>query len=138
VEQFSYLLPHLKFPVGFAHGPLNTNKEKVPKEYWDSDPNDLVKQFNEGKLPILIGTSCISTGTDIQSVKTMIYLMGGKSEIQVKQAFGRCTRIHKETNKTSCNVIDFNITNIPVLKRHASIRKSIYKDLYDDVSVLTM
>jgi superfamily II DNA or RNA helicase len=131
VEQFSKLLPFLRHKAGFAHGPLGDNKAKVPEPYWDSDPFALVEEFNAGKLPILVGTSCISTGTDIKAVKMLIYWQGGKSEIQVKQAIGRTTRLYP--GKTFCTVIDAKVYNVPVLESHAERRMEIYRELYPDV-----
>lgn len=128
VEQFTKLLPYLRHAVGFAHGPLSENKEKVPPEYWESDPTALVKDFNALKLPILVGTSCITTGTDIKAVKTLVYWQGGKSEIQVKQAIGRGTRLFP--GKTTCTVVDYNVKNIDILTKHAEARKEIYNELY--------
>jgi superfamily II DNA or RNA helicase len=134
VEQFTKLLPYLEYEAGFAHGPLSDNKKKVPEKYWDSNPNELVKKFNEGGLQILIGTSCISTGTDIKSVKSIIYLMGGKSGIQIRQAIGRGTR--KVEGKTFCNIIDFDVINNPIVHKHAQVRKNIYEDIYGPVEVV--
>jgi superfamily II DNA or RNA helicase len=62
----------------------------------------------------------------------MIYLMGGKSEIQVKQAVGRCTR--KVPGKDNCMVIDFDVVNIESQHRHAQTRKLIYEDIYGPVA----
>jgi superfamily II DNA or RNA helicase len=137
IEQFSKLLPYLKHEVGFAHGPLGANKKLIPEKYWESEPNDLVKRFNDGKLPILIGTSCISTGTDIKAVKTMIYLQGGRSEIQIKQAIGRGTRVIKGI-KTECNVFDFDVYSNDVTHRHANARREIYNDLYGPIEEVSL
>lgn len=135
VEQFTKLLPYLRHNVGFAHGPLTTNKDRVPKEYWDSDPNELVSDFNSGRIPILVGTSCISTGTDIRAVKTLIFWKGGKSEIDVKQSVGRATR--KVPGKTFCSVIDFDVSlgeeEKTVLERHVKARMKIYEELYPNL-----
>lgn len=128
IEQFTRLLPYLKYEAKFAHGPLGENKSKVPEKYWESDNAQLVKDFNDHKFPILVGTSCISTGTDIKSVKTMIYLQGGKSEVQVKQSVGRCTR--RTDTKNSCNIIDFDVSNVAVVSAHADARRVIYEDIY--------
>ena len=86
--------------------------------------------------PILIGTSCISTGTDIRSVKTMVYLKGGKSEIEVRQGVGRCTRLEKSLAKTACTVVDFDVENIEILHRHALARRKIFDDIYGPVEVI--
>lgn len=132
VEQFTKLFPYLRHVVGFAHGALNDdNRQKVPKEFWESDPAKLVDEFNSGKLPVLVGTSCISTGTDVQVVKMLVYWQGGKSEIQVKQAIGRGTR--RPPGKTQCTVVDFDVTNVPTLHKHTEAREKIYMELYPDV-----
>ncbi len=130
-EQFSKLLPYLRHKCLFAHGTLTEdNKQYVPLEYQKRDPNDLIEDFNNGKSKILIGTSCIGVGSDVKAVKSMIYLRGGMSEVEVKQSVGRCTRLFPEMNKTSCYVTDFDVSNIPALHRHALERGKIYADIY--------
>lgn len=131
VEQFTKLLPYLRHEVGFAHGTLADNKEKVPKEYWDSDNDALVKSFNDCKLPILVGTSCISTGTNIQPARALVYWKGGKSEIEVKQSIGRGTRLFP--GKDYFIVFDVDVYNQPTLHRHSDARREIYRDLYPDL-----
>lgn len=131
-EQFTNLLPYLRGDVRFAHGGVSAEtKTKIPEAYWESDPTALVDQFNDGKFPILIGTSCISTGTDIKAVKTCVYLQGGKSEIQIKQAVGRVTRLAKD--KTDCIFVDFDVENVDIMDRHAGVRRDIYNDIYGPV-----
>jgi superfamily II DNA or RNA helicase len=133
VEQFTKLLPFIKTNnVGFAHGPLVDNKSKVPEQYWESDVDQLVEDFNKNKLAVLIGTSCISTGTDIQTTKVLVYWQGGKSEIQVTQAVGRGTRI--AGGKKNFMVFDFEIDNIPTIKKQAQVRARIYNELYGPVT----
>lgn len=139
IEQFTRLLGALKHVAKFAHGPLQAgNVDKVPVEYRDDDPNDLVRRFNAREFPILVGTSCISTGTNILSVKTCIYLKGGKSEIEVKQGIGRCTRLMPEIGKTACTIVDFDVTNVSVLTKHAHERKKIYEEIYGPVNVVEL
>jgi superfamily II DNA or RNA helicase len=137
VEQFTKLLPYLRHTVGFAHGPLNEdNRPLVPEQFWTSDPQALVESFNSGKLPVLVGTSCISTGTDILTVKFLVYWQGGKSEIQVKQAIGRGTR--KCPGKTECTVVDIDVVNIPTVHNQAVARRAIYADLYPDIKTVVV
>jgi len=132
VEQIKHLMPYLNHATKFAHGGLTAeNRKNVPVIYHKSDPKELIAEFNAGKLPILVGTSCIAIGTDIQAVRCMIYLRGGKSEVEVKQSVGRVTRLFE--GKTECNVFDFNVTNIPKLKKHALARVDIYNDIYGPV-----
>lgn len=132
IEQFTRLYPYLRHVVGFAHGPLTPeNSQGLPKEFHKSDPTELVDQFNNLKIPLLVGTSCITTGTDILPVKMLIYWQGGKSETQVSQAVGRGTR--KFPGKTSCIVIDFDVEDIEVTNRHADERRAIYNSLYPNL-----
>lgn len=145
LEQFRFLLPYFKHQVKFAHGPLNKDTRKlVPTAYQDDDPNELVAAFNEGKFPILVGTSCIATGTDIQAVGAMIYLMGKSSEVKTKQAVGRSTRggvnsfvfYPNGNQKLDCIYVDYDVTNIESVHRHALIRKSFYDEIYGPVEIL--
>jgi superfamily II DNA or RNA helicase len=134
-EQFAHLLPHLKHPVKFAHGGVTaSNSELIPKEYHQSEPNELVEQFNNLEFPILVGTSCISTGTDIRSVRTIIFLMAGKSETQIRQSVGRGTRLFAD--KTEFKFFDFDVENIDIMHRHASERVTIYDNIYGPVKHL--
>lgn len=136
VEQFKYLLPNLRFNFGFAHGGVSKkNRESIPKEFWKSNPKKLVADFNEGKIPILIGTGCISVGTDMPPVGHLIFLQGGKSEIKVSQAIGRGTRIIPG-KKDSFMVTDFMINNVPVLKKHSLERMDIYRNIWDDIRII--
>jgi superfamily II DNA or RNA helicase len=129
IEQFTKLLPFLRYEARFAHGPLSAEqKAKVPSQYHDSEPKKLVEAFNRLEYPILVGTSCIATGTDIQAVQTCIYLRGGKSEVEVRQGVGRTTRLFP--NKKDCVFLDFCIDDVETLARHAMARKEIYQDLY--------
>lgn len=133
VAQFGFLLPLLKHEVGFAHGGSTDAKAKdsIPEEYQKSDPKELVRRFNAGDLPILVGTSCITTGTDIRPVKCVIFFRGGKSEIDVKQSIGRGTR--RPPGKEDFFFVDFDVPDNDVVTRHAQVRRNIYREVYPDV-----
>lgn len=125
LEQFTHLLPYFKSRVAFAHG--GDPKGVLPDAYRKSDPEALVDEFNAGELPVLVGTSCISTGTDVKANKVTMYLRGGKSEIEVFQgAVGRSTRLHEPVGKTSCDIVDFDVYNIDSLHRHTGERLKYY------------
>lgn len=129
LEQISQLLPHLRYEVRFAHGgATKANKAKIPSQFHDCDTTKLVEGFNAREFPILVGTSCIATGTDLRATGAMLYLRGGKSETEVKQGVGRCTRLFP--GKEDCIVIDFGVENVDTLARHAAARKEIYRDIY--------
>jgi len=128
IEQFGKLLPYLKHECDFAFGGLtDQNKSTIPQQYWDKEPDALVERFNSGESKLLVGTSCISTGTDIRPLKVLIYWQGGKSEVQVKQAIGRGTRV--VPGKTEFYVFDFDVYNIPTLHRHYKSRAEFYNEL---------
>jgi superfamily II DNA or RNA helicase len=134
VKQFRFLTPYLRHETKFAHGPLNSDNEgDVPEEHHTTDNGKLVKEFNDGKFPILVGTSAIGLGTNIKPARTLIYLMGGKSEVQVRQAVGRGTRL--VPGKTDCTIIDFDVANIELVHRHALERLEIYESIYPDVEI---
>ena len=130
MKQFSCLLTYLKHDVRFAHGGCSEeagNIDDIPPAYQKSDPTALVEGFNRGDFPILVGTSCVATGTDFLGVGAIIYLQGGQSEIQVKQCVGRGTRL--VDGKTDCYFIDFDV-DCDVTRRHALRRRAIYDNIY--------
>lgn len=95
-----------------------------------SDTDRICKDFNAGKIMCVVGTSAVSTGTNFKPVRLTINWQGGKAETKFKQGvIGRSTRIDKETGKTDCKIIDFRVNNIPMLKRHANARISLYKQV---------
>lgn len=137
IEQFTALLPFLHHKVAFAHGGVTAaNADKLPSAYHKSDPTALVKDFNAGMIPILVGTSCIGTGTDTRIVKHIINLVGGKSEIQLRQGVGRGTRL--APGKTDCLVTDFDVSNVDVLTAHAKARREIYAEVYAPAKEIDM
>lgn len=129
-SQFLALKDHITIPYKFAHGTVAADAKKIlPPEYWKCDVEAIVKEFNDGKLPCLIGTTAISTGIDLRPTGCLIYLQGGKSEIKIKQGVGRGTRpiAHKDLW-----VCDFKIVGSKMLENHADARVVIYKTLTRD------
>lgn len=129
VKQFKYLLPCLDgFRFGFAHGGVTKdNKSYLPQELYKSNPMELVKSFDGGEFPILVGTSCISTGTDIKSTSMIIDLVMNKSEIRARQAVGRGTRLFP--NKKDCMYFYFNVENVPKMKKYSQSLTNIFKTI---------
>jgi superfamily II DNA or RNA helicase len=135
IEQFAHIEPYLRHKCAFACGTLTPENEKyVQPQYREKDNSKLIREFNEGKIPILIGTSAISIGTNIKAVKTMIFLRGGRSPIDVPQSVGRCTRLVE--GKTDCVVIDFDVENIDICHRHAMARAELYESIYPSVEFI--
>lgn len=127
-RQFSLLLNHLQVPFEFAHGGASEDaKELIPKDYWESDTEGAVARFNAGETKVLIGTSAISTGVDLRPVGCLIYMQGGLSEIKIKQAIGRGTRV--TPGLKDFWVVDFIVRGSSVLERHAGVRADMYSEL---------
>jgi len=106
---------------------LKTKHEFICGATPQSKRSEIIKDFNEGSLMLLIGTSAISTGVDLKPASSLIYLQGGMSEIQVKQAIGRGTRIFP--GKTDLWVSDFMVLNSKHMERHTKARMRIYGTL---------
>jgi superfamily II DNA or RNA helicase len=144
VNQFPHLYPFLRHEPGFAHGGISDKKNKatVPPQFHKSDVKSLVKDLNDGNRSILVGTSCISIGTDIRTPKTIINLQGGISEPVIRQAVGRGTRLI-EGVKTEFNYFDYMVKVasadaefLSITERHAKERIRIYRDIYDNVRII--
>ena len=130
VDQIPYLESRLIHSRDYAFsGPV---PKGLAAGFKKTDPNELVHKFNEGKLSILTGTSCIGMGTNIKPVKTMFLIMGGKSEVKITQAIGRGTRLVE--GKTNFNLFDFDVTNIDDIHRHSLMREDLYNKLYGPVT----
>jgi superfamily II DNA or RNA helicase len=102
----------------------------------NNDPGEAVDAFNTGRAQVLIGTSCISTGTNIFPVHHMINWQGGSSEIKTKQgAVGRSVRKLKGSKyekfhvpKEKSIIWDFDVIGIDDMERHLATRIDFYAD----------
>lgn len=135
LSQISLILPLLKVPYAYAHSDANTARlQTMGLERVDSDES--VKRFNRGEVKVLIGTSCIATGTNIFPTHNTINWVGGTSEIRTKQgAVGRSVRMLNQSPwadkcvpKDVCKIFDFNVKDVPVMGRHLEDRKAFYAD----------
>lgn len=138
--QFMAIRPYLTMPFEFAHGG-STNREygkgkdkkklrdSLPSQYWESDVKAIVDRFNRGETKLVIGTSAIATGVDTKPAASLVYLQGGMSEIQLKQAIGRGTRIFP--GKEDLVVADFKVMGSATMERHADRRVEVYKTMGD-------
>lgn len=95
-----------------------------------SDTDRICRDFNEGKILCVVGTSAVSVGTNFRPVRLTINWQGGKAETKFKQGvIGRSTRIDPQSGKTDCKIVDFRVTNIPMIKKHANARIKLYKEV---------
>lgn len=108
------------------------NYMKVAYEYahGGSDVGQICKDFNDGRIMCVIGTSAVSTGTNFLPVRLTINWQANRAGTKVKQGpIGRSTRIHKASGKTEAKIVDFRIRNVPMLARHANDRIRYYKEV---------
>jgi superfamily II DNA or RNA helicase len=134
-SQFMALKNYITIPFEFAHGGASNRenadgvklRDILPEEYWESDVEAIVDRFNKGETKLLIGTSAISTGIDLKPTGCLIYLQGGLSEIKVKQAVGRGTRV--TDTKNDVFIVDFKVNGSTTMERHSNARIDIYKEL---------
>lgn len=86
--------------------------------------NNTIKEFNDKKFRILIGSSVIGEGIDVRSADHLIMCQGGKSEITMVQAVGRLVR--KFEGKLIGKVHDFNFMGTKYMVKHLKQREDIY------------
>lgn len=97
------------------------------------DRRQYIKEFDEGKLPVLIGSTIMQEGISITHMKAMVLGCGGKSNVAVLQKIGRSLRF-KAGEKTEVDYYDF-IDTAKFLSKHSKMRVNLYKkngytDLY--------
>ena len=84
-----------------------------------------IKEFEEGKEIILIGSTILDEGIDIQELKTLIVTAGGKSFIRALQRLGRALR--KTDTKREVVIYDFYDATNRYLERHSKARIDAYR-----------
>ena len=93
-----------------------------------TDNNNLViKDFNDGKIDALIGTSTLDEGVDIPSLSAVILAGGGKGRLKIVQRVGRALRPKIGDNTTV--VIDFRDRFNVVTNSHFNKRKVLYDEM---------
>ncbi|NJO48084.1 MAG: hypothetical protein HC840_00045 [Leptolyngbyaceae cyanobacterium RM2_2_4] len=141
LSQIAMLIPLLNVPYAYAHS--ESSKLKLAELESNSgillekvDRADSVERFNKAEAMVLIGTSCIATGTNIFPCHNVINWVGGSSEIKTKQgAVGRAVRrsnqnpwADKCVDKPKARIWDFNVHDQFVLKKHLEERCLYYRD----------
>ena len=96
---------------------------------------EVINKFNNGEVPVLIGTNILQEGISISNMKTLIMASGGKAVTATIQRIGRVLRITKE--KRQGVFYDFIDAGNKYLFKHSKQRLSLYKkEGYDDISIL--
>lgn len=134
-NQISMLLPKLTVPTVIAHSEKSSARLLelgIPKV----DPTESVEKFNKKEALVLLGSSCIGTGTNIYPQTITVNWQGGASEVKTKQgAVGRSVRLPQANpwaskcgEKKSCTIFDFDVIGNYVLERHLEERIACYND----------
>ena len=136
LEQISILLDKINAPLGYAHSASKKEAQISGLEAVNVDQS--VEDFNSGKIRVLIGTSCISVGTNIYPCHNTINWVGGSSEVKTKQgAIGRSVRWLHNTKyanfhipKEKCKIIDYNVQGkaAKLMEKHLEMRLDMYKE----------
>lgn len=135
LAQISAIIKGLKVSYAYAHSEKKAERlaelglEKV-------NPSESVEKFNKGEAMVLIGTSCIATGTNIYPTHNVVNFVGGSSEIKTKQgAVGRAVRkgdsnpwMSKCKPKEKAVIWDFAVYDCEVNSRHLESRIEYYCD----------
>lgn len=154
LEQIKMLTDKLKVPYEYVHSAAKKDAEKFGLETRKVD--DAVEAFNNGEARVLIGTSCIATGTNMYATHNVVNWVGGSSEVKTKQgAVGRSVRLLEKseykdlhTPKPYSKIYDFRITNLPtkmsrngdetpsLMERHLQKRINMYKETTDEIQYI--
>lgn len=135
LSQINLVTKLLTVPYAVAHS--EKGKEKLQKIGLEKvDTAEAVEKFNKGEAMVLIGTSCIATGTNIYPTHHTVNWVGGASEIKTKQgAVGRSVRLHNQNpykdkcvEKKIAHIWDFDVYDISTMSRHLDQRIEYYQD----------
>lgn len=142
LEQIKMLTDRLTVPYEYVHSAAKKDANRFGLETRKVD--QAVEAFNRGEVKVLIGTSCIATGTNIYPTHNTINWVGGSSEVRTKQgAVGRSVRILENSDyadfhkpKPFSKIYDFKITNVPLMEKHLDKRIRMYKETNDDIKYI--
>lgn len=91
----------------------------------DSDATEsAIAKFNDGKIPILIGTSVLGEGRDLPAADALIYAKGYKASVTVTQDVFRVLTGH--VGKRNGVVVEFADRHASHLLRHSLARARLY------------
>lgn len=145
LNQISMLSKLLQVPFAYAHS--ESKPERLEElGLMKVDPSVSVEKFNRNEVKVLIGTSCIATGTNIFPTHNTVNWVGGSSEIKTKQgAVGRSVRFLKNSPwadkcvaKDKAIIWDFYIEDNYMMEGQFKKRIECYRDSEADISVVKL
>lgn len=95
--------------------------------YHEVDSLSVLDSLSQGDISVVIGTSHIDEGVDLQSLDCLILACGGKKDRKVIQRVGRVLRKSK-TGKYAY-VVDFSDKGSRVLSRQSTSRLKMYREV---------
>lgn len=142
LEQIKMLTDRLNVPYEYVHSAAKKDAAKFGLETKKVD--EAVELFNQGKVKVLIGTSCIATGTNMYCTHNTVNWVGGSSEVKTKQgAIGRSVRIlensqYKDLHKPKpySKIYDFSVSNVPLMEKHLQKRIKMYKEVDKNIKYI--
>ena len=138
LDQIRRIGQYLKVPFDYAHG-TKTKKLLEKIGLLKTDVQEKVDDFNDGKIPVLIGTSAVQMGTNFKPVNNLIMCQGGTSPIAIPQGLGRGTRLSdkKDIDPTDgrqfFNVWDFDVMGIDKMEKQLEKRLAMYEEIWPDI-----
>lgn len=145
LSQISMLTKLLKVPFAYAHS--ESKPERLAElGLTKVKPDESVDLFNRNEVKVLIGTSCIATGTNIYPMAHTVNWVGGASEIKTKQgAIGRTVRLWAANPyKDKCAKIakkriwDFDVYDITLMTKHLEDRMECYADSGSEIKYIKL
>lgn len=85
----------------------------------------MLKDFKEGRLPILIGTSVIDEGVDVPAINALILAAGGKAAGRQLQRVGRALR--KKLGTNTVDIVDYVFHGNKYMLDHSIKRLKLYE-----------
>jgi len=145
VAALSKLLEADNIPTAYAHSEKNA-KRLAEVGISKVDRRESIEKFNKAEAMVLIGTACISTGTNIYPTHNTFNWQGGTSEIKTKQgAVGRSVRLGKANpwaakcvEKLKAVIWDFLVSEVFIQARQLEDRVGHYSDSGSEIKYIPL
>lgn len=128
-KELAEMISKLGYNVTMMTGGLSVSvylDGTVIDKYKDND-NKVIKDFDDGRIDVLIGTSTLDEGVDVPSLASVILAGGGKGRLKTVQKIGRSMRPKSGLNVTF--IIDFrDMFNVVTMSQFKK-RKALYDEL---------
>lgn len=145
LSQIAMLTKLLKVPFAYAHSESKADR-LAELGLTKVKPEESVEAFNRNEVKVLIGTSCIATGTNIYPMSQTMNWVGGTSEIKTKQgSVGRTVRLWSANPyKEKClkipkkRIYDFDVYDITIMSKHLEDRLEYYADSGSEITRIVL